>query len=219
MSISERSQSFEREYWQTLYLEDETSVIDGVYNSHSHALYAKSLFELVEFKVCTLCDIGFGLGFMLKNFCKVFKPKFVLGLEPSDYCIKRLQKQNWYKNFNLVILQKKFQDWEATLYKQEPFDLLIINSVIQYFPNSNLENDIKKVSEISRYVYMTLPTKNDYKTMKEELNFVDPYAYQRTSHFYRKIFSKYFHFVSLNVLESKYHKKEQSPFTYELFRF
>lgn len=210
---------FEKEYWETLYVEDENSVIDGLYNSNLHALYAKSIFELVDFKILRLCDIGFGLGFLLRDFCKIFNPKFVLGLEPSRYCIERLQRQNWYKNLNLVIIHNTFQNWEARFYKKEPFDLTIINSVIQYFPNNTLEKDIKKLSEISKFVYITLPTKKDYTVMKQELNFTDPYAYSRSGKFYKKLFSRYFHFVSYNILESKCHKKISSPFSYELFRF
>ncbi|MCX7997328.1 MAG: class I SAM-dependent methyltransferase [Leptospiraceae bacterium] len=218
MNNSRKAKIFEKEYWETLYVEDEDSVIDGLFNSYLHAKYAKSLFDLVDYKISTLCDIGFGLGFMLRDFCKVFKPKFVLGLEPSFYCIEKLQKHTWYKKLNLVIINNTFQNWDATHYKKEPFDLTVINSVIQYFPSTTLEADIQKLSEISKFVYLTLPTKKDYIEMKKELNFVDPYANARTGKFYKKLFSKYFYFISYNLLESKCNSKE-SPFTYELFRF
>lgn len=218
MSYAANSEPFEDEYWESLYIEDEDSVIDGVFNSKLHANYAKHLFKLVDYKVKTLCDIGFGLGFMLRDFSRAFQPEFVLGLEPSVYCVKRIQKQSWYKKFNLVVLNKTFQEWNSEFYTTEPFDLIILNSVIQYFPSFRLEEDIKRISKITRFVYMTLPTRNDYKVMKEELNFVDPYAHSRSGRFYRKLFSKYFSFVSYNLLESKEHVKK-SPFSYELFRF
>lgn len=218
MNEPHRKGVFEKEYWETLYVEDEDSVIDGLFNSNSHAKYAKSLFDLVDYKISTLCDIGFGLGFMLRDFCKVFKPKFVLGLEPSLYCIEKLQKHTWYKKLNIVVINNTFQNWDASFYKKEPFDLTIINSVIQYFPNETLEADIRKLSEISKFVYLTIPTEKDYMVMKRELNFIDPYANSRKGEVYKKLFSKYFHFVSYNVLESKHHR-EESPFTYELFRF
>ena len=69
----------------------------------------------------------------------------------------------------------------------------------------------------ARFSYFSVPTKNDYLRMENELNFKDKYASSRTKTFYLEILNKYFTRVSFNVLESKI-VREHSYFTAELYR-
>jgi len=214
--LSANGEPFEDNYWKQMYVEDKGSVIDGMFNAKEHANYALQFFKLIEVEIKRLGDFGFGLGVLLEEFAYSFKPNFIVALDPSKYCVERLLKQKWHKKFNLVVHHQNFQDFKTDYLENEPLDLVILNSVLQYFPSSRFEEQIAKLSKICKYLYVTVPTKKDYKKMKEDLNFIDPYAYSRSAKFYKKAFEKYFSFISYNIMVSRKSSFEK-PFLYELF--
>jgi trans-aconitate methyltransferase len=215
--LSANKKAFEREYWGEMYLEDEESVIDGLFNAKGHARYAKALFKFMELEVRSLGDFGFGLGVLLKEFVKVFQPKQIIAIDPSHFCVQKLVKKKWIQNQNIAIVRSNFHDFDTSHLEENPLDLVIVNSVLQYFPNKDFEFQVSRLSKICRYLYITLPTKKDYKKMRKDFDFTDPYAYERDVQYYRKAFQKHFDIVSYNLMESKL-RVEDTPFLYEFFR-
>lgn len=209
---------FDKMYWDDMYAEDDESIIDGVYNAENHAKYVYELFQLFEISVKSLGDMGFGLGVLLREFAMRFKPKQIVAVDPSDESINNLLNKKWHKSFNIAIQKSTIEDFNISYLSENPLDLLICNSVIQYIPNKNMILIFEKLSKICKYLYISIPTDEDYKYMKEYLNFSDPYAYSRKKKFYLNSWNKYFSIVSHNLLESKFHVAE-SPFLFELFRF
>ena len=66
---------FDKTYWDDMYVEDEESVIDGIYNAENHARYVYELLQLFEISVKSLGDFGFGLGILLREFVSILKQK------------------------------------------------------------------------------------------------------------------------------------------------
>ncbi len=209
---------FNQDYWDDMYAEDEESVIDGIFNAENHARYVLELFSLMEIKIGSVGDFGFGLGVLLKEFVKQLKPRRVVAIDPSLESVNGLLKQKWHKKLEIAIKQSTIEEFDSSYLKKNPLDLVICNSVIQYLPSKNVEGAFEKLAHISKYIYLSIPTSNDYEYMKKEFNFTDPYAYSRSRSFYLKSWKNHFHVVSHNVLESKYNVK-QSPFLFELFRY
>jgi hypothetical protein len=209
---------FNKDYWDDMYAEDDESVIDGVFNAEGHVRYLFELFKLMEINIRSIGDMGFGLGVLLKEFVRQFKPSRIIAIDPSEECVTRMIKEKWIKNLNIAIKQSTIEEFNIKFIKEKPLDLVLCNSVLQYLPNKNIEPAFEKLALISKYVYITIPTAKDYEYMRSELNFTDPYAYERSRNFYIKAWKKHFYAISHNLLESRYNVKE-SPFLYELFRY
>lgn len=215
--LSANGEAFEEKYWKEMYVEDEESVIDGLFNAEGHARYAKALFRFMDVDIRRIGDFGFGLGLIIENFALAFNPKLIIALDPSEYCVQNLLKKKWIKNFNLAVHHSNFHNFKIKHLEENPLDLLIMNSVLQYFPTEGFEAQIERLSRICKYLYITLPTKKDYKKMEKDFDFIDPYAYSRNAKFYKDAFRKHFSIVSYNLMESRKTKFE-TPFLYELFR-
>ncbi|NCN10114.1 MAG: class I SAM-dependent methyltransferase [Leptospira sp.] len=205
----------DEKYWDALY--GETYDIDGVFNAKQHASYVKALFALMETKVQSLGDFGFGKAALLREFVKAFKPARVLAVEPSPERVEELRSKAWIEKVHIQIHNSNLQDFNPPYLKYAPMDLIICNSVFQYMEDKDVKKVAEKLSKSTRFLYFTVPTKKDYLRMKKQIAFSDPYAYARSTQFYRKILSKHFNFVSFNLLESKY--QLPSVFEEELFRF
>ncbi|HMV41955.1 MAG TPA: class I SAM-dependent methyltransferase [Leptospiraceae bacterium] len=206
--------SFNQKYWDEMYAEEEGSVIDGIHNAKEHALYAKSILDLGEVKVKSMADLGFGKAILLKEFTKQFRPERIIAIDPSEEAVSILKKQKW-------IQSTRHKIYKSTLEKFNPktkVDLGICNSVFQYISTPNIRKTYEKLAGFCKYLYFSVPTKEDYLYMEKELNFVDPYALVRTKKFYLDSLSPYFTIVSHNLLESKILINE-SGFLYEFFRF
>lgn len=198
-----------------MYAEEEGSIIDGIHNAKDHAAYIYHTLKLADFAVKTLADFGFGKGILLKEFASKFKPSKILALDPSREMVEELKKSSWIRKYNSKIIHATLQDYDHK--KGKPFDLVICNSILQYIPDKEVSEVFKKLSLLAKYVYFAVPTERDYEYMKREMDFVDPYAFNRPKEFYVKAISPYFTGVSLNLLESRALIKE-SGFVYEFFR-
>ncbi|MCG9876131.1 MAG: class I SAM-dependent methyltransferase [Leptospiraceae bacterium] len=205
----------DEKYWNTLY--GETYDIDGVFNAKKHASYVKSLLTLMETKVQSLGDFGFGKAALLREFVKALKPARVIAVEPSPERVEELRTKPWIQNVHIQIHNSTLQDFNPPYLKYAPLDLIICNSVFQYMEDGDIKKVTEKLSKSTRFLYFTVPTKKDYERMKKQIAFSDPYAFVRSTEFYRRILSKHFNFVGYNLLESKY----QNPpvFEEELFKF
>lgn len=203
-------------YWSALY--GDGYDIDGHFNAKQHARYAKSLMDLMDCKVQSLGDFGFGKGVLLREFTKVFKPARVVAVEPSPERVEELRKQKWTSSTHIQIHNTGLENFQPPYLSYAPLDLGICNSVVQYIPEKELKLVVENLAKFTKFLYFTVPTKEDYKRMKKEIGFEDPYAFQRSLKYYRNLLSPFFHFVSFNLLESK---KSPDPvvFSAEIFQF
>jgi trans-aconitate methyltransferase len=206
--------SLEKKYFDEIYAKD--SLIDGDYNASSHARYLKSIFELVEAEVSSLVDFGFGKGNLLYQVAKTFKPGSITAIDNSSYAYEALLKKHWVKQWKLDCRHQGILDFEPS---QKAFDLGLCNSVLQYVPDEDLELCIERMSYSCRYLYLHVPSREDYEKLKYFSDFEDPYAISRGNEVYRELVSRYFVSVSWGLLESKTHVDvENSAFFDSLYR-
>ena len=201
---------FEKKYWDEVY--GDGLDVDATFNAREHAAYLHSLFALMEIRVSSICDIGFGKAVLLKEFCRIFKPAKVLAVDPSLQMVGELVRKSWIKKYNIGVKNESVSEVRLNSF----YSLTILNSVAQYIPDQDLKKLLRMLASSTRYVYFSAPTKSDYKRMKKELGFSDPYAYKRSKQDYIKMISPWFHFVSMNLLETK---KKPGKFVDELFLF
>jgi len=203
---------FDQKYWKEIYGDGHD--VDGTFNAREHAAYIKSLFRLMDINVHSLGDFGFGKGKLLKAFAEALDPDRIIAIDPSEEMVGGLLKASWIKNYEIAISHSSLEKIRLRYLEKEPLDLLILNSVLQYVSTPGPVMD--RLAKIARYVYFSVPTAGDYKRMKKELGFEDPYAFKRSKGFYRKIISPGFRHVSWNLLESRFF---QESFEDELFIF
>ena len=186
---------FDKKYWDEMYKKEKDVIIEGIDDAKYRVNYLHSFFQIEQFQIDSILDIGFGKAKLLKEINKIFSPSILVALEPSKYIFDKLtNKQKNTKVFNLSYLE-----YTST----KIFDLGICNSVLQYISDEEMSFFIKKMAIECRFIYITVPTIQEYKRMQTEVNFFDLYSYSRSSTFYKKIILKYFRFVSHSILESK----------------
>ncbi|MDX1957262.1 MAG: class I SAM-dependent methyltransferase [Leptospiraceae bacterium] len=209
---------FESQYWSEMYANDDESIIDGVVNAREHALYLKAILTLQDIEVNSLGDFGFGLGVLLKAIVPIFPITKIVAIDPSLYSVNKLIQSRWAKEQNIAIHHASLPEFHSEYLYKHPLDLSICNSVLQYVPDKKVEECFLKLSKMTKYLYFCVPTSADYQMMKEEINFMDPYAYSRPKEFYRKLFGKFFRVVSHNLLES-IETVPRTKFIFDLFRY
>jgi len=203
-------------YWSRFY--GDRYCIDGDFNAKEHARYVRSLLDLVGYTVQSIGDYGFGKGKLLYEFYKAFRPVRIVAVEPHEERVKDLRKKKWIQNSHIQIYQSNLEDFNPKYLSYTPLDLGICNSVLQYVEDRKLETILERLARFNKLLYVAVPTQNDYIRMKKELGFNDPYARARPLKVYRRLFSKYFWFVGLNLLESRYNI-EPTRFEAELYKF
>ncbi|RHX84242.1 class I SAM-dependent methyltransferase [Leptospira stimsonii] len=204
---------FETEYWRDIY--GSGTDVDATFNAKEHARYAKSILNLMEINVNSIADFGFGKGILLKEMVKIFKPGRVLAIDPSEQMLDELIAQKWIRAWNISVLNTTVQELDLSYFVHLPFDLGICNSVVQYI-EGDLKPVFEKLHKIVKYLYFSVPTKDDYIRMKKEIYFEDPYAFVRTKKEYMKMIEPYFRRVGFNLLESRL--VADSRFTDQLFK-
>lgn len=204
---------FNKTYFKTLYGRGET--IDGDFNAKDHAKYLKSLFELQGFHPSSIYDFGFGKGNLLKEVSRKLECTNMGGCDISQFAFDQLRQKPWSKDWKLELCE--IHNLKTP---KKPYHLGLSNSVLQYLDKNKVEKSIRKMADSCKYVYFHVPTKEDYKILKADLDFDDSYALKRSNIFYLKILSKYFCFVSWGLLESKkFTQHKNSVFTDSLYRF
>lgn len=205
--------SFNKTYFDRLYPKNET--IDGDYNSKDHAEYLHAIFKLMGIHVSSIYDFGFGKGTLLRSVSRKLEIVHIGGCDISEYAYQNLKKKKWAADFKLQV-----KEIYQLAIPKKPYHLGLCNSVLQYVPDQHLEKSIDVLSKSCKYVYMHIPTAEDYKILKKDLNFTDSYAVQRKDELYKRHLNKKFTFVSWGLLESKqFSKHKTSPFTDSLYRF
>jgi len=206
---------FETEYWKEIY--GSGLDVDGSYNAKQHAAYLHSLFQLMEISVYKIADFGFGKGILLREFVKTFAPVKVYAVDASEEAYLDLQKKDWVKKSEKYeVYHSSLEEFTLKKLEKEPVDLAICNSVLQYLPEQVLPDVVEKIAKYSNYLYFTVPTKVDYDEMRKEMKFTDPYAFERSQKYYRKLLTRDFEVVGYNLLQSKW--LGEKGFKEEFFR-
>lgn len=206
---------FNKKYFDEIYTED--SLIDGDFNAKDHAKYLHYLMKVVEVPVNSVIDFGFGKAKLLYEVQKTFKASRVAGLDVSEYAYQNLKKKSWVEDVGVELFNMSITDFTPP---EESYDLALCNSVLQYVPDDELERAVQCLAYSAKYIYLHIPTQEDYKKLKDMIQFEDPYAIQRPTKLYDELFDNYFKFVGWGLLESRYQVEEEfSLFFDTLFRF
>jgi hypothetical protein len=210
---------FEKDYWDKLY--KNATHIDGYSNGDAHAAYLKSLMYLDMVVITSIADLGFGLGKLFSSFIEAFEPARVLGIEPSKVAYDGFEASALERDGVCVkLMNTDVRSWAL----RRPdgwtyFDLGVATSIFQYLSNRHLEEVVPILAARFKWLYITIPTTDEYAFMNRQSGFHDPWAYSRSAEYYRSLFGKHFHFIGSRLLESKRaFKTTDSPFTEDLFR-
>ncbi|MCK6594542.1 MAG: class I SAM-dependent methyltransferase [Bacteriovoracaceae bacterium] len=220
-------EGFDKEYWDENYAHPEE--MDNIGNRKLHLNYLKSFLALEYTDVSSIFDFGFGLGHLFEEALKEFKPYKAYGIEPSETAFKptakRLEKfrEKKYPSMNLELEMIDLYQWakkNRELKKIKTFDLGICTSVFQYLSDEEIKVVIKEMSRVVKVLYFSVPTDVELKRQREEVEFYDKYALQRSREKYLELISPHFTFVSNRILESKvFYSEEDTNFSDLLFRF
>lgn len=204
---------FSQEYWQQNYQDPKT--IDGIGNVKDHSQYLKAYFNLEGFEVNSIIDLGFGLGYLMKELKRAFKPRHLTGIEPSPFAFKKM------KCPGAQLLPMDLVTWASTPMKgKQIYDLAVLNSVLQYLSDKELRFVLPILAQRARYVYLTVPTDIEYQRQHKELDFKDSWARVRTRGHYQRLLRPHFTFVSCRIIESRhFYDDSTTPFQDLLFRF
>lgn len=177
--FGKNGKKFDDSYWSDIY--GNGLDVDGSYNAKQHAEYLKALFQLMEIPVYKIADFGFGKAILLREMVKTFSPVKVYAVDASKEAYEDLKKKDWVKKSDKYhIYHESLETLKLPKLEKEPVELGICNSVIQYLPDSMIPSVLEKMAKYCNYLYFTVPTNEDYLVMKEEMNFIDPYAFSRS---------------------------------------
>jgi len=211
----EKNKGFSKDYWDKNY--SDLEVMDGIFNASSHARYVKSYFDVEEMEINSIIDLGFGLGYLFREFLKFLKPNYALGLEPSAYAFSKGKKL--LKNYNVKLREEDIVSW-CDKKEKKVYDLGICTSIFQYLTNDEITQVLPNISNKVKFLYFSVPTDLEQDRLKKELDFVDPYAHRRSREEYLNLIGPHFTIVSGRILESKIHfNSDNTPLTDLLFRF
>jgi len=165
--------------------------------------------------VSSVYDYGFGKGTLLRDVSKELEAAHIRGCDISPYAYESLKKKKWASDFKLEV-----SEIHNLKIPKKPYHLGLCNSVLQYIAEDNLKKTIDVLAKSCKYVYFHVPSKEDYKILKDDLNFTDSYAIHRQNKVYEKLLKEKFTFVSWGLLESKkFSTHKTSPFTDSIYRF
>jgi len=207
-------------YWDENYADPET--MDGVCNAKEHARYLKAIFELEDISIKSIADFGFGMGKLLDEMIRVFNPKLVYGLEPSDFAYQLYVKKrrSWQKKIDFRLDKLDLLNWgQKKQRKFTHFDLGICSSVFQYLSAEEILQILPVLSKRVKFLYFTVPTDKELDIQKNDIGFYDRFANRRSKQEYLNLLSSSFTLVSSRLLESKFYFNEKTThFTELLFR-
>lgn len=217
----EGARGFEAQYWIENY--SEASSMDGIANAHHHAAYLKNLFALELVDISTVIDFGFGLGHLFEEVLKAFIPYRAMGIEPSPHAFDLVVKRGIapVESTKLTLKKMDLKSWcEDQTPKSRFWDLGLCTSVLQYLSDEEIEFVLPILAQKVKYLYLSVPTDQELRQQREELEFHDRFAMARSRSHYLRLIKPHFTIISSRLLESRVHfDRETSFFTDYLFRF
>jgi SAM-dependent methyltransferase len=212
---------FDEAYWQHNYAEPET--MDGIGNAKEHLRYIQAVFALEQIDIASIIDLGCGHGVLFKKLLKTYLPYQAMAIEPSEVMFSKLKidKLKPVDSTKLTLYQEDLLTWcKRKTSRNLRFDLAICMSVFQYIAQEQLQQIIPILAQRVKFLYLTVPTDHELKKQRENLQFHDHYAIERSQKFYLDLLKPHFRFVSNRLLESKfYFNDETTLFSDMLFRF
>lgn len=222
---------FSDEYWKENY--SSPLEMDNVGNRKLHINYIKSFLALEYTDISSIADYGFGLGYLFLEAIKTFKPYRAYGLEPSETAFIKGEKRlinfqtNKLPSMKLKLEKIDLLDWAQRYREERPkytkhkaYDLGFCTSVFQYLSDDEILLVSEELAHANKIIYFSVPTDNELKKQREEVEFTDRFAIRRSREKYIELMSKHFTFVGNRFLESKIHYNEETtPFSELLFRF
>ena len=104
-------------------------------------------------------------------------------------------------------------------YGNESIDADDIN-IDEYLSDDEILLVSEELAHANKIIYFSVPTDNELKKQREEVEFTDRFAIRRSREKYIELMSKHFTFVGNRFLESKIHYNEETTaFSELLFRF
>ena len=90
--------------------------------------------------------------------------------------------------------------------KNEAIDVALLMSICQYIDDITLEWLFKYLSVTTHFLFIDIPTKQEYKMMKEDpkVKFIDEWSLKRCKCFYEGLIKPYFRRIGLNIMVSRY---------------
>jgi hypothetical protein len=213
------ARGFGQEFWTRNYAEPER--MDGVHNAVAHATFLRASFDVVLGEVHSVVDLGFGLGFVFQAVLEAFAPYKALGIEPSPPAFLAAQARlKPPERTKLRLEQVDLASWCARPDSTKTrFDLGVCTSVLQYLGDEELEAVIPVLARRVRYLYLTVPTAEEFEQQARDEQFVDPWAVQRPRSEWRALLGPHFTAVGARLLESRHAVQEtDSRFTDHLYR-
>jgi len=170
------TKQYDREYFDRWYRARGTRV-----NSHAEirrkvAVAIASAEYFIRRQIRTVLDVGCGEGAWLPHL-QAFRPRIqYLGLDPSEYAVKRFGKE---RNIRLA----SFADLDAQ--KLGVYDLVICSDVMHYVPDAELRAGVRTLAEVTDGIaYFEILTKED-DIIGDLEGFI-----RRPAAFYRQLFAK-----------------------------
>lgn len=210
---------FTQDFWSENYSHPET--MDGVFNAHAHARYARAAFDVIGEEIASIVDLGFGMGHLFTAVLEVFDPYKALGIEPSPVGFAALAGRPLGPRPDKVRLEQiDLASWSLRPdTSKDRYDLAICTSVLQYLTDDELEILLPVVSRRAKYLYLTVPTEREREDQARHEAYVDTWAYVRTRQEWRTWLAPHFISVGGRLLESRHSpSRDRSLFTDDLFR-
>jgi hypothetical protein len=213
------ARGFGREFWEQNY--GERDRMDGVHNAAAHAAFLRASFDVVLGEVHSVVDLGFGLGYLFQEVLTAFSPYRALGIEPSPPAFAEARARlHAPERTRLKLEQVDLASWCARADSAKTrFDLGVCTSVLQYLDDEELDLVIPTLARRLRFLYLTVPTEEEYEHQAREEQFVDPWAVHRSRAEWRALIGPHFTVVGARLLESRHvSDRGASRFTDDLFR-
>ena len=195
--------------------------MDGICNADQLAQALKTLFEVQCIDICSIVDLGFGLGHLFKAMIDAFIPHTAIGIEPSPYAYRQLNVHTLtsIESTEIRLHHTDLLSWclDTTPFNHGPFDLGICTSILQYLSDAEISTAMPILAQRVKYLYFSVPTDIELDYQVQELNFHDPYALHRSKDEYHELVSDHFTIVSNRVMESNVHFDQNSTYFYDLF--
>ena len=170
------TKQYDRAYFDRWYRQRGTRVSSHAEVRRKVSIAIASAEYFIRRQVRTVLDVGCGEGAWLPHL-QALRPRIhYLGLDPSEYVVKRFGKARNIRLAGFADLPKQ---------KLDVYDLVVCSDVMHYVPDADLRAGVKTIAEVTDGVaYLEVLTKED-----DIVGDLDGFL-KRPAAFYRSLFEK-----------------------------